>query len=564
MHLNQNSTAFRSLIVLIGLMFGILHAFPDFSGASCTLKMTLRNFRSILSWEYKNHSIEPAHYTLWYTIGSRYEEMKIVENCTNITRSFCDLTDVWEVFHETYIPKVVGFRGNTTLTSCTDYFLLPMDMSFEPPEFGIVGFTDHINVLVKFPPAYPNIIDQLLYGSSLVIEEQSEGIIKKHKSKVHGNVNGNFTYVIDNLIPYTNYCVSVYFEPNSQERVRKSPFKCILPYPGQESVMGMVPPPKNVRMNSVNFKNILQWESPAFPKGNLTFTAQYLSYRKFQDKCSGTALMECDFSSLSKYGDYILRVRAEFADEHSEWVNITFCPVDDTIIGPPRMQVEVVADSLHIRFLAPQIHYETTAWTMKSIYDSWVYNLQYWKNGTDEKFQTTPQYDFTVIRNLEPQTTYCIQVQGFLPDWNKTGEWSEPLCEQTATDAETTPLWMVAIILIASIFVAVLVFLGCCALVWYIYKKTKDTFSPGTSLPQHLKEFLGHPHHSILLLFPLSDENEVFDKLSVITEDSESNKRNSGDSSGLRPLSGQGPHKLVSAMDIHSADHSDPLLLTSA
>ncbi|ELW62054.1 Interleukin-10 receptor subunit beta [Tupaia chinensis] len=372
--------------------------------------------------------------------------------------------------------------------------------------------------------------------------------------------------------------------------------------------MGMVPPPKNVRMNSVNFKNILQWESPAFPKGNLTFTAQYLRsslclvkevyaspslaachhampqsglqvthlytrckqqqeakvrYRKFQDKCSGTALMECDFSSLSKYGDYILRVRAEFADEHSEWVNITFCPVDDTIIGPPRMQVEVVADSLHIRFLAPQIHYETTAWTMKSIYDSWVYNLQYWKNGTDEKFQTTPQYDFTVIRNLEPQTTYCIQVQGFLPDWNKTGEWSEPLCEQTATD-ETTPLWMVAIILIASIFVAVLVFLGCCALVWYIYKKTKDTFSPGTSLPQHLKEFLGHPHHSILLLFPLSDENEVFDKLSVITEDSESNKRNSGDSSGLRPLSGQGPHKLVSAMDIHSADHSDPLLLTSA
>ncbi|XP_027629771.1 interferon alpha/beta receptor 2 isoform X4 [Tupaia chinensis] len=231
----MNPLPSSATLVLIGLMFGILHAFPDFSGASCTLKMTLRNFRSILSWEYKNHSIEPAHYTLWYTIGSRYEEMKIVENCTNITRSFCDLTDVWEVFHETYIPKVVGFRGNTTLTSCTDYFLLPMDMSFEPPEFGIVGFTDHINVLVKFPPAYPNIIDQLLYGSSLVIEEQSEGIIKKHKSKVHGNVNGNFTYVIDNLIPYTNYCVSVYFEPNSQERVRKSPFKCILPYPGQES-----------------------------------------------------------------------------------------------------------------------------------------------------------------------------------------------------------------------------------------------------------------------------------------------------------------------------------------
>ena len=41
-------------------------------------------------------------------------------------------------------------------------------------------------------------------------------------------------------------------------------------------------------------------------------------------------LTECDFSSLSKYGDHILRVRAEFADEHSDWINITFCPVDDS------------------------------------------------------------------------------------------------------------------------------------------------------------------------------------------------------------------------------------------
>lgn len=41
------------------------------------------------------------------------------------------------------------------------------------------------------------------------------------------------------------------------------------------SALGMIPPPKNVKMNSVNFKNILQWESPAFPEENLTFTAQY-------------------------------------------------------------------------------------------------------------------------------------------------------------------------------------------------------------------------------------------------------------------------------------------------
>ncbi|XP_073660557.1 interleukin-10 receptor subunit beta isoform X4 [Tursiops truncatus] len=200
------------------------------------------------------------------------------------------------------------------------------------------------------------------------------------------------------------------------------------------SALGMVPPPENVRMNSVNFRNILQWESPAFPKGNLTFTAQYQSYRKFQDICTSTVLTECDFSSLSKYGDHTLRVRAQFEDEHSDWINITFCPVDDTIIGPPRIQVEALANSLHMRFLAPKIKNEPETWSMRNIYNSWTYHVQYWKNGSDEKFPVTGQYDFKVLRNLESQTTYCVQVRGFLPDRNKTGEWSEPVCEQTTAD----------------------------------------------------------------------------------------------------------------------------------
>lgn len=53
--------------------------------------------------------------------------MKIVGDCTNITRSFCDLTDVWVNMTETYIPKVVGFRGNAALVSCMGSFFLTMD-----------------------------------------------------------------------------------------------------------------------------------------------------------------------------------------------------------------------------------------------------------------------------------------------------------------------------------------------------------------------------------------------------------------------------------------------------
>lgn len=251
--------------------------------------------------------------------------------------------------------------------------------------------------------------------------------------------------------------------------------------------LGMIPPPENVRMNSVNFKNILQWEVPAFPQKNLTFTAQYESYWYFQDRCKNIASTQCDFSVLSKYGDHTVRVRTEFADEHSEWVNITFCPVEDTIIGPPEMQIESLADSFHMRFSAPQIENEPETWTMKNIYNSWAYRVQYWKNGTNEKFHVISQYDSEVLRDLEPWTTYCIQVQGFLLNQNRTGEWSKPVCERTSND-ETTPSWIVAIILIVSVLVVFLCLLGCFGVLWFIYKKTKYTFHSGTSLPQHLKE----------------------------------------------------------------------------
>jgi hypothetical protein len=50
---------------------------------------------------------------------------------------------------------------------------------------------------------------------------------------------------------------------------------------------------------------------------------------------------------------------------------------------------------------------------------------------------------------------------------------------------------MVAVILIASVFMVFLVLLGCFALLWYIYKKAKYTFPRGNSLPQHLKEVGG-------------------------------------------------------------------------
>lgn len=49
------------------------------------------------------------------------------------------------------------------------------------------------------------------------------------------------------------------------------------------------------------------------------------------------------------------------------------------------MHIESLADSLHMRFSAPKIENEPEKWTMKNLYNSWAYRVQYWKNGTSEK-----------------------------------------------------------------------------------------------------------------------------------------------------------------------------------
>ena len=56
--------------------------------------------------------------------------MKVVKDCINITRSFCDLTDVWVNTTDMYIPQVVGFREKAQLVTCTGSFFLVSDSEF--------------------------------------------------------------------------------------------------------------------------------------------------------------------------------------------------------------------------------------------------------------------------------------------------------------------------------------------------------------------------------------------------------------------------------------------------
>lgn len=211
----------------------------EYPNEFCTVNLAIRNFRLVLSLELENKSLPPTHFTFWSTVMSKQEDLKVIENCRNITEPSCDVTDKWSDPHSVYALMVVIYRGDSMPSYC-DSSVSKIDIIPEPPEFEVIGFMDHINVTVKFPPVTPKIygesIWEVLSPKSFFIEELAGKNVKTHNPKMD-NPTGNFTYVLRDLLPKTNYCVSVYFKAGSMEDTIKSPFKCILLPPGQTAGM---------------------------------------------------------------------------------------------------------------------------------------------------------------------------------------------------------------------------------------------------------------------------------------------------------------------------------------
>lgn len=58
---------------------------------------------------------------------SKQEEPKVLENCRNITESSCDVTDKWNDTHESYVPIVVIYRGDSMRSYCEDSYVSNID-----------------------------------------------------------------------------------------------------------------------------------------------------------------------------------------------------------------------------------------------------------------------------------------------------------------------------------------------------------------------------------------------------------------------------------------------------
>ncbi|XP_068035532.1 interleukin-10 receptor subunit beta isoform X2 [Anomalospiza imberbis] len=261
----------------------------------------------------------------------------------------------------------------------------------------------------------------------------------------------------------------------------------------------MVPEPRNVRITSVNLQSTLQWDAPRFPRGNITYTVQsksiYYPGDTYETLRTDLRLPWCDVSSLSPYGSYVLRLRAEAGQLRSPWVTLTFKPMDDTIIGPPEVRLKSESGALHVDVSGPFAEHEQDRWPLRLYYGSWRYRILYWEKGSRDTepasaswvARVDTRHSSEILAQLEPWTVYCVRVQALIPEWNKTGQLSRELCEQT-THNGVTPVWIIVTALVGSMLVVGTAVTVCFFSSFYLYRLSKHVFCPSYIFPQHLKE----------------------------------------------------------------------------
>ncbi|XP_040058053.2 interleukin-10 receptor subunit beta isoform X2 [Gasterosteus aculeatus] len=277
---------------------------------------------------------------------------------------------------------------------------------------------------------------------------------------------------------------------------------------GPTVVSGVLSPPTNVRLTSYDMNLLLVWDSPDGAASGLVYTTQYRAYLSdYRVGCVNISSLECDLShlssSISEYGKYTGRVRAQLGTESSAWMESNQITLDQD--NPSRILQEILLKmasiisspnvSLFSNGAAIEVSIKDPVFAISALrkaYHSATYNITYWKDGQMEKARSTSniQQNRVVLSDLDPWTKYCIQVQINTKLNLNPSKPNTAVCASTTTEAP----WVAAIVTFA--IVAVTVALLVVAVVYR--KRITHFFCPKDLLPAHFKEYLLAPLNSAM------------------------------------------------------------------
>ncbi|XP_061483758.1 interferon alpha/beta receptor 2 [Rhineura floridana] len=157
----------------------------------------------------------------WSKTGKSRPNMKIVTECSNITRSFCNLTKEFTHFCKTYIILVELVTESEVHHSGLQ-FLPYQDTCLATPQFNISACPNCANVTVKLSPSLLKVYYELGYTVTVETSDLKEKCVDNITRQE------SFHTIIGDLSPNTNYCIAVDVKSSVNEQCTPSVPKCII------------------------------------------------------------------------------------------------------------------------------------------------------------------------------------------------------------------------------------------------------------------------------------------------------------------------------------------------
>ncbi|XP_059198575.1 cytokine receptor family member b1 [Centropristis striata] len=278
-----------------------------------------------------------------------------------------------------------------------------------------------------------------------------------------------------------------------------------------DSVFTLLPAPVNVRVSSINFQHVLQWDpGPGTPPGT-----QYRIIKRVNKKAkptfsNGTSLK----LKLPRYNvRYELTVEASYNQTLSPPSRkYFFTPFTDTTIGPPKVSLAGCGNCIKINISLPEPDRSSGIDDIQKLYAAMFKVL--WRKDQESKVDSeqTSNRSFTV-NNLQTGTRYCVQVHTVIIVNKNT--------EPSAWDCVFTSILEPSIdhAVPGALAAALILAIGVLTIFMFCLHYTGILCKLKASVPRGLIEAVNQG-------YTLTPETTICDKISISTEVAQQRKNN--------------------------------------
>ncbi|NXL91821.1 I22R2 protein, partial [Alectura lathami] len=199
--------------------------------------------------------------------------------------------------------------------------------------------------------------------------------------------------------------------------------------------------PREVEFHSLNFNTTLRWQPGRAGEAEATlYFVQYKVYGQStwrnKEECWGIQSHFCDLTEETSdvQEPYYGRVRAASAGIHSDWsLSCRFTPWQETMIGPPMVNVVHSSKSIILKLQAPRSPYRRKRGStipMTNYYDL-LYQVFIINNLLDEQHRVLVyegKDKVIKIEDLRPGVSYCVVARMSVPALGRSSTYSSRQC----------------------------------------------------------------------------------------------------------------------------------------